>query len=113
MDAGQGHLPAGTAEPIALRREPVVGAGRGTDVLADLAVLLEVAQFARYFAVVGVELLRDHVLHVKGSDGAVLPLDVRLNGVPDLCGMWSALCGICHGVPRRHCRAYFVALRRA
>jgi hypothetical protein len=41
-----------------------------------------------YKGVPGVEPVGYLVLYLPAPDRAVLPLDVHLNGVPDLCGMW-------------------------
>src|SRR5215471_14685343 len=97
MDPRKGQLPAGSAERLAARREPELGAALRTDVLAYPAVLFKPEQRLGYKGVPGVEPVGYLVLYLPGPDGAVLPLDVFLNGVPDLCGMW-------HEVPLRRRR---------
>src|SRR5690349_17550948 len=97
MDSRQGQLPAGRAERLAAWRKPERGATLRTDVLAYLALLFQLHQRRVYKSVPGVEPVGYLVLYVPGPDGVVLPLDVDLNGVPDLCGMR-------HGVPLRRRR---------
>ena len=88
MDSRQGQLPAGSAERLAARRKPELGATLRTDVLAYLALPFQLHQRLGYKSVPGVEPVGYLVLYVPGPDGVVLLLDVDLNGVPDLCGMW-------------------------
>ncbi len=82
MDSRNGQLTASTAERLALRRKPVLGATLGTDVLTDRAGLFQPHQRFVDQGVPGVEPVGYLVLYVPGSDGAVLPLDVDLDGVP-------------------------------
>src|SRR5215472_7641238 len=92
MDPRERQLSAGSAECLALRRKPEVGAALGADVLAYLALLFKLPHRLVYEGVRGVEPVGYHVLYLPPPDGEVLPLDVQLNGVPDFCGVW-------HGVP--------------
>jgi len=55
--------------------------------LAYPAIPFQLHQRLGYEGVPGVEPVGYLVLYVPAPDGAVLPLDVVLNGVPDLCGM--------------------------
>src|SRR6266480_6818670 len=87
MDSRQGQLPAGTAERLAPRRKPELGAALRTDVLAYPALLFQPPQRLVYKGVPGVEPVGYLVLYLPGPDGAVLLLDVHLDGVPDLCRM--------------------------
>jgi hypothetical protein len=51
---------------------------------------------------------------VPGPDGVVLPLDVDLNGVPDLCGMWHGFLSDGGGADQvTVVGAHFVAVRKA
>ena len=87
MDSRQGQLPAGSAERLAPRRKPELGAALRTDVLAYPALLFQPPQRLVYKGVPGVEPVGYLVLYLPGPDGAVLLLDVDLDGVPDLCRM--------------------------
>ena len=88
MDSRQGQLPAGSAERLAAWRKPELGATLRTDVLAYLALPFQLYQRRVYKSMPGVEPVGYLVLYVPGPDGVVLPLNVDLNGVPDLCRMW-------------------------
>jgi hypothetical protein len=57
-------------------------------VLAYPALPFQLHQRRIYKSVPGVEPVGYLVLYLPAPDGAVLPLDVDLNGVPDLCRMW-------------------------
>src|SRR5262249_52143507 len=80
VDAREGELPAGSAEPLALRRVPELGAFRA-DVLGYLAVLFQVSHLRGDGAEVGVEPVGYRFLHVESHDGAVSLFDVVLYGV--------------------------------
>jgi len=86
VDAGEGKLPAGSAERLALRRVPELGAFRA-DVLGYLAVAFQVEHLRGDGAEVGVEPVGYRFLHVESQDGAVSLFDVVLYGVPDLRGV--------------------------
>src|SRR6266568_245062 len=86
VDAGEGELPAGSAERLALRRLPELGAFRA-DVLGYLAVEFQVSHLRGDGAEVGVEPVSYRFLHVESHDGAVSLFDVVLYGVPDLRGV--------------------------
>ena len=86
VDAGEGKLPAGSAERLALRRVPELGAF-GADILGYLAVAFQVHHLRGDGAEVGVEPVGYRFLHVESQDGAVSLFDVVLYGVPDLRGV--------------------------
>ena len=115
MDSQQGQLPAGSAERLAAWRKPELGATLRTDVLAYLALPFQLYQRRVYKSVPGVEPVGYIVLYVPGPDGVVLLLDVDLDGVPDLCGMWHGGSSQTLGadqVAAIVC-AHFVAVRQA
>jgi hypothetical protein len=88
MDPRKGQLPAGSAERLAPRRKPELGTALRTDVLAYAALLFKLPQCLVHKGVPGVEPVGYLVLYLPAPGGAVLLLDVHLNGVPDLRGMW-------------------------
>jgi hypothetical protein len=115
MDSRQGQLPAGSAERLAAWRKPELGASLRTDVLAYLALPFQLHQRRVYKSVPGVEPVGNLVLYVPAPDGVVLLLDLDLDSVRDLCGMWQGFLSDVGGADQVGVvvDAHFVTVRKA